>query len=578
MSFIIEYENGKLVENKRTCERLTPAPSVSCKDTKTVIVGELYGIEYDSVAKLDWKTNPDCINSLSGNLSIVYADDEECVIVSDETGIDALYYYHKGAHFLVSDDLWDIVKCLKIEFSDINQSWVRKTLISQLATNETVINNLKIVLPMQLIKYTPDNNELIVKEYKKFHYGNDITTLEDAVESMDKCIDRFFSLMEEKFGKDCVYGMGLSGGFDSRVIPHYAKKHDMNLTTYNICVRKPNGIFEANSCRNARKLAVNYDIPFKLVDYKANTIERKLALKTKMHPIGTCRNIFKFEDAGLPSYDVLLSGGYGVLIGDYLPLNILELDKEGVIAAIENLFLGMNNSTITFKKRIIKAINYVFGSNLKDKEKNDIEALSDLLKYDFEEARKEIRSYVEQMYSTGEYNNIEIFYKYFVNMLCSRDRFGAFESQFGTRRSVTLYMPFLHKETKRWSSELLLDRQVLRELIIRKIPEVKDVGTDSYTTAPDKQNSFTSRFSAIFNRVVRGNGTAIDEHYFNSKEVQREISKCMSNNNEWFYKILDIKNNYSEIMNRNHMRIAICIWELKYLIDYIETGKYMEDK
>ena len=101
MSFIIEYRRGNLIKNIRLCERSTPAPSVSCSDGKTVIVGEVYGVDYETVAHLNWRDNPDCINSIQGNLSIVYADDTECVIASDETGIDTLYYYHNDDHFLV---------------------------------------------------------------------------------------------------------------------------------------------------------------------------------------------------------------------------------------------------------------------------------------------------------------------------------------------------------------------------------------------------------------------------------------------------------------------------------------------
>lgn len=578
MSFIIHYSDGKLIESRMLKKKSSPAPAYLCEDKKTFCLGEIFQTDYNAIAKSNWKNDPMVLNSFKGTISIAYAGEEECIFACDSNDIDILYYYHNNSEFIISDDLWDIARRLEIKFEDINQSWVRKGIISQLINGETVIKNLKILLPSNIGIYKPSEDELKVKEYTDFKYSGEIKSVDEAVERMDHAIDAAFGLMKEKWGADCVYGMGLSGGLDSRVIPHYIKKHNMKLITFNICVKKPHKLLMAASCKNAKKLAEKYDIPFKLIEWNPNSISKKLRLKTKMHPIGTCRNIFKLELAGMPKFDILLSGGYGVLIGDYLPLDIMSLDKKGLIAAIENLFIGMNNSTITFKSRCIKALNYIFHLNIKDSSKYDIEELSDFFKKDFAEARKEVADFVTPLYDCGKYNNIDIFYKYFVSMLCSRDRFGAFESQFGTRRSMTLYMPFVFEETKNWNPELLLDRIVLKELIRQKTSEVSEIATDTFTAAPVVNPGVIQKLIAVLNRVIRGNGTAIDEHYFNNKHIQHEIRKCMNSKYTWFYKILDTRSINKKILTRSHLRMAVAIWEMKYLIDYIESGQYKNEK
>ena len=235
MSFLIKYNDGKLVDSKMLHKRETPCPSYLCKDGSTFCVGEVFNKTFDDIACSGWETNLESINNIIGDIAIARATDEKCIFAVDLCGIDNLFYFRDNSKFIISDNIWEIVNDIQPRFEDLNQEWIRNNLVYCVINGETFINNLKVLMPGQIGTYDPKQNVLNIREYRKFGYSSDIKTLAGAVESMDKALDTMFVSLKSKFGDDCVYGMGLSGGLDSRVIPYYAKKHNMNLVSWNIC-------------------------------------------------------------------------------------------------------------------------------------------------------------------------------------------------------------------------------------------------------------------------------------------------------------------------------------------------------
>lgn len=573
MSFVIHYSSAKLKIAEMLYNRKAPCPSYLCEDKKTFCVGEIFGCTYEDIAANNWKENPKILNTIEGDIAIAYADNEYCIFASDLCGIDNLYYYYQDAEFILSDDIWDIISILEPAFDDVNKEWVRKSIFSLLIDGETVIKNLKVILPSHVGKYDVKNGILTVEKYQEFHYADEIKSVEDAVSSMDCALDKMFGYLKSKWGKE-IFGMGLSGGLDSRIIPHYAKKHGLKLRSFNICNKKPKGLLIASSCKNAIKLAKVYKIPFKLIEWKPYKLEDKIYLKTRMQPLaGTGRNTFKFEQEGLPRFDIMLNGGFGELIGNALPADIACLDREGLVEAIKNVFAGMFTTT-TFKSRCNRALSYIFHIDLHLKEKNESKSIKRLFQKDYDEVIDSITDYVNRNYNT--FSNIEIFENYLLNAISIRNRCGAFESQFGTKRSISIYIPFVFKEIINWNPELLINRKVLPALIQEKISEVSDIGTDSYTASPAKSRYLFNRILSVADRVMRGNGTAIDENNFSKKAVRNIFNKTMNDDNKWFYRIIDTRPYHSQIFNKKQMRLAISIWEMKYLIDFIENKKYLE--
>lgn len=573
MSFVIHYAEGKLKKAEMLYMKETPCPSHLCEDKKTFCVGEVFGCTYEDIASTNWRDDQSVLNTIDGDIAIAYADSDFCIFATDLCGIDNLYYYYQGSELILSDDIWDIICILEPEFDDINAEWVRKSIFSLLIDGETVVKNLKVLLPSHIARYDAESGILSIDRYQEFHYANKIKNIDDAVESMDRALDKMFECLKKKWG-DQTFGMGLSGGLDSRIIPHYAKKYNLRLTSFNICNKRPKGILLASSCKNAMKLAKVFQIPFKLIEWKPDKLDEKIYSKIKMQPLAMLgKNTFKFEQEGIPCFDIMLSGGFGELIGNALPTDIIQLDREGVIEAIKGMFAKVFTTT-TFKSRCNRAFNYMFHINLHLRDKNELESVQKLIQKDYEEVISWITDYVNTTY--GAFSNIEIFENYLLNAISTRNRCGAFESQFGTKRSIATYVPFVFKEIINWDPELLLNRKVLPALIKKKVPEAADIGTDSYTASPSKNRNVLNRIISVGNRVIRGNGTAIDENNFNKKAVRDTFNKTMNNDKTWFYTIIDTRPYHSQIFDKKQMQLAITIWEMKYLIDYIEDKRYLE--
>lgn len=571
MSFLIEYKKGELVQSQMLYKRSTPCPSYQCKDG-LFCVGEIFEQNLEDITNSDWEKNPDILNAILGDIAIVKAEAEKCKFAVDMCGIDNLYYYHKEDHFLLSDNIWDIVNVLEPKLEDINASWVRRNMVFGTVDGETFIKGLKVLMPCESGVYDATANSLFIKEYREFRYSGEVESIDEAVETMDFALNQMFRELKMHFGSECVYGMGLSGGLDSRVIPFYAKKHGLNLISWNVCTQRPNGIFEASSVKSARKLAVEYEIPFAVVEWKKDKLLEKLHLKTVNMPLGTSgRNEFKYESEGIPKFDVMLSGGFGVIVGDYFPVEIPTLDKEGLKIAMRKMFATLQSTST--KGRVKRAINYIFGMNLKVNDEGIPADALDLFRYEIQENLEYVDRYVEERF--GRYSNVDIWGSYWLRYVCTRDRNGAFESMFGTKRSIATYCPFIFKQIIRWNSNLLPGRQVLPALIKAKMPSIATIGTDSYTAAPNKTTKILSRIGSIWNRLIRGNGTAIDENNFDSKTISL-IEKCLNNECEWFYKIADTRKFHNEILSKKQLRFVAGIWEMKYLIDFIEKKGYQD--
>lgn len=572
MSFVIEYLDGVLLKSEMLYKRETPCPSYLCKDGKTFCVGEVLSGSYDDLCALDWKNNPDILNEVVGDIAIAQADENTCSFAVDLCGIDNLFYFHRENHFILSDNIWDIVSIIEPVFTDLNQMWIKSNFVGGMINGETFIKDVFVLMPRMRGFYNPKLNELMVEEYRKFSYAGEIKTIEDATDSVNDAVDQMMSSLHAKFGNNTIYGMGLSGGLDSRIIPHYANKHHLNLVSWNICKQRPNHIFEAASVKNARNLAKVFNIPFTVVEWSNEELESKNRLKIENMPMGSSgRNVFKYEPVGIPAFDVMLSGGYGILIGDYLPGNIKELTKPELKQAMEKMFITIESTSTG--GRVRRALNYIFGLNIKVHDNKIPDAALSLFENEIENARARISAYVDSHY--GEYTNIELFEKYWLNYLATRDRNGAFESMFGTKRSFATYSPFIFKKIVKWDEDLLPERSVLPEFIKKYVPEAAMIGTDSYTTAPNKSSEFIWRMKSVFSRLIRGNGTAIDENNFNRK-TRRIIRDTYNNEYSWFYRIVDTRDINAKVLNRKNLRIAVGIWEMKSLVDFIESQGYKE--
>lgn len=571
MSFVIHYEKGKLIKAEQLFVRKVPAPVYAAKDGKTWVMGEVFDASYEDVAQSNWRENPDVLNGFEGAISVVYADNEACFFASDRNGIERLYIYHKEDTFLLSDDFWDIIRIVQPSYEDINPEQARMSLFGLSVSGETFINNLKTVLPFTIGRYDPFSNQLKEERYLQFRYTNEISDVDTAVERMDRILDNAMKYIKETCG-NVKYGIGVSGGLDSRVIPHYALKNGMELVGFNVCVPKPHGLLSARSCKNARQIADAFQISYQNIQWDPDTVEQKISASVQCYPLGGGRNSFKYEPK-IPVFDVLLTGASGFVVGSMLPTRINTFSREELIGEMLSLFNKKENGR-TFIARAARGINYIFGTNFNCNSRSAICQL--ITPADIEKAQGAIIRFIDNGIQAGQ-TNLEIYEDFLSNVMGFRNRYGAYESIFGKVRSFSIYVPFMLKETLKWTPELLFDRKVLNALIVKKVSEVKDIKSELFEPAPGQKISKWNKLINMVDFVVRGNGAAVDDYWIKKKAVKKKLAQRLDNGCSWFTNIfnIDATKLKTKILKSNESELMIDVWELKALIDTLEQKEYM---
>ena len=175
---------------------------------------------------------------------------------------------------------------------------------------------------------------------------------------------------------------------------------------------------------------------------------------------------------------------------------------------------------------------------------------------------------------------MEIYFDHLFNVVGFRNRRGAFESLFSTKRAFSIYVPFMTREAFTWTPRLLRSRCVLNELIKRKIPEVAEVGTESFSLPPQKgQFDFFKKFFTMIEFLMRGNGTAIDEIWMEKRNIKKMFIDYINlDTHSWFHQLFGlegVKIQYQMIKNEP-ARLLAQTWELKALLDCLEHKDYLK--
>ena len=570
MALVIHYKNGKLINSGLTYPKATPAPLYKSENKNTFVMGEVFDTSFEQVVNSDWVNNPSVLNNFDGAISIVKAEDAECVFATDLNGIESWYIYHKEDVFILSDNFWDIVKIVRPKQSDLDIDYI-KTCTFMSANGDTVVDGLKVVFPTTIGRYDAKQNVLTLEKYSVFRYTSEIKDVEEAADRMDKILDQAMKNIKETCG-DVKYGIGVSGGLDSRVIPHYAKKNGMDIVGFNVCVPKPHGFLLSQSCKNAKKIAKAFDMPYENTRWDAATVEEKIRLKVMHYPLGGGRNSFKFEP-NMPKFDVLLTGGSGLIVGSMLPVKINDWSRDELVNFMSSFFNGVNNCR-TFSSRAKRGLNYIFGLKLNaDSKSNSFFSAEDIC---FIEKSNSIAAFVDKGLKIGQ-TNLEIYEDYFANVIGFRNRYGAYESILGQKRSFSIYVPFMLKETLKWDPKLLFDRVVLKRLIVKYIPEVKDVQSEQFEAAPGKKVVLWRKFCNMVEFLVRGNGAATDEFWMKKRSMKKKLQQRLNNSCTWFKSSFGEKANGidNRVLKSKNCEFMINIWEFKVFIDTLETQEYL---
>lgn len=250
------------------------------KDLVSIIDGVILNndrlnIEYSSknnfelVSKMYLKKGIDFVNDLSGNFYGIIYDKvkDELYVFTNHLGNKPVYYYFdkKEENFVVSSDLFELVKVLKnlnikVSLDELGAYYMLT--FGYMISDSTLIKEIKKIEPGTILSFKDNNMNL-----KQYYFLDNENYLKDSEEEIIHNMNELFrDSVDMAFRKDRENGYKhvayLSGGLDSRMISVVAKSLGYDdITTIT---------FSENYSRDekiARKIAA---------DFKLNSIFKSL--------------------------------------------------------------------------------------------------------------------------------------------------------------------------------------------------------------------------------------------------------------------------------------------------------------
>lgn len=591
MSFLLKVctEEEKLTVYHK---RFAPSPVYFGNNQHSIMIGEVFGeATEEEVLNSGWEEKPEVLNGYKTTVSMISYCASKCYFYSDIMGTETVYYYwnEERKMLCLSDDFWDIVQEIAPSQEDINLEnlALRLSIGGNLLSDETIVTGIKYLLPGTMAVYDRTMGVLNIKK-KYFAFFSQKNRKDQVIENIDAALNEAMQDIKKKFSEDTIYGIGLSGGLDSRVILHYAVKNGLKCVCFNCCMEKPYNLFRARSVRMAEKIAKIYDVPFKIVEWNINELEHILHDKIRYYPNGSllegATDLFKMNYGRIPNFDVLIGGsglGSQFFCGLYPKTDFTSEEKLTEYILKEYLW-SFNNNLL---QKVKKVIFFFLGRGKGDKCKK-IRYKFSWLKNLYETPRSIIVNRIHHVIREVKECNpecefLEILLNFRVVMTAGNGiRFGAFQSRFGNSRSYCIYDPWIVKESLNGDAELLKTRSVLRELICSKMLEISMVGEEAYAPAPGKKGNMLqmrmAKLLAILDRLITGDGSHIAKRYWKSQEVKESFWKDYNNECVWFKNILKeerIDIHEKDIFRTNHYTM-LNIWDTKRLIDAIERKSF----
>lgn len=423
MSFCIVVKKDE--RKIKYVESDVPAPifKYENEDFICIITGELHGCEKEFVFS-DWEVdNNKLLNKDVYSLVKIDKRKSKIYFSTCKYGLQDLYYYtNEKDTFILTDDYWEIIHIIKPDFSCLDIESIKENIILPYPLFDgTYVKGVRILLPGVFACYNVGNNKLDKYTYYNFKYSTDSNlSLEKATERMDSILDNAIKSIKNDCG-DVQYAIGLSGGLDSRVIPYYAKKNGLRLKSFIIGVKRPHKFFLSQDHKNARKLADIFRLKHTELEWNKDSLQEKMDLDVKNSPLSPSQ-LFKYEMLDSCKFDVLLTGGNGLIVGSELPENINIMSDEKLADYICGMAKSFEPKSL-IKRRIEKAISFLFNIKieLKTKKRRWHEKIIDIKTE--RKIRTKLLKYIENSKNAGK-NNLEIYEEYFNNMLGARNRGG----------------------------------------------------------------------------------------------------------------------------------------------------------
>lgn len=570
MSFIVEVIDSEIKYKFK--KRETPYYSRIYKNNSSVII---YSGEFRCMEPEIFFEGPDIKTSEIPDgeaFSIIKIGKNSISFATSKYGVERLYKYwnKEERRFCLSDDFWEMANLFCHGIDSLNVDGIKECINGCYPLlNGSFIKNVEYVEPSVIAKFDLKSAKLIEKTVFEFKYVPDKNlSIKEATERLDQDIDNAFKRIKKECG-DIIYSFGLSGGLDSRVIPHYLQKNNMRFNSFIIGDKRPNKFLLSGDHKKARTIASIFNCDHRECKWNADVLKKTMAYDLKNNPMGPPQFFKGQYDTNL---DVLITGGNGYIVGSTMPKDIENLSEDDLADSLWNLGRDFKPNK-QFNYHVEKAIEVLFKRKISLTHNEEWYHII-LDKNSEKRIRSKFKTYIQNEKKKGK-SNIDIYEAYFHNILGARNKFGGFESLVGTVRSFSFYTPHVLDGTFCWPLNYLEDRLILKNLIKEKIPEVSEVAEQKYEGNIIKRKSnIIERMIYVFLYIIRGNGSEMINSNF--RYCFALFDKDMRSNTKWFYTIFPIEKFLSKIERHDNKYALMKFWKVKLILDLLERSDYYD--
>ena len=277
-----------------------------------LVIGELFSHSQLELVNIVIKKEYKLLNTIDGEFCLINYNSKKNIltICSDRAGRNITFYTSDG---FISTDFWASIKHLNYKLSDVSSQSLKEHIFFNTGlSNNTIIDGLNIVPPATHIKI--EDSIMHSDRYWEFKFTKNNLTESEKMDQFDDLLNKSFKLIKQKNSNECKYGIGISGGLDSRIIPYYANKNKMKLNSFIIGKERPNYLFLSNDHYLSNKIAKLFNLKLESFQPDNFNIEDRMNQDVLHNPYGSSQ-LYKIIDPQKMKFDVLLTGASGYYIG-----------------------------------------------------------------------------------------------------------------------------------------------------------------------------------------------------------------------------------------------------------------------
>lgn len=378
---------------------------------------------------------------------------DELFFATDRMGKDNIYYYDKKEVRVITDDFWRGLSVLQIEENDVNWLAVKELIIHHIIPyHKTIINDYNIVPPATYGMIYPGTNKIVFDKFWEMTYLPKEASMQETIDKVYELFDNTFKFLSQKYDANTRFGVGLSGGWDSRLIVYFAQKYNMKIVPYCIGEKYLFGPIKTNGYKVSKRIAKYFKLKnFKFIEYNSESYLRKAAREVELVPNRASSIEIGCFDS-LPEFDVMLNGEHGgVFFGEFDFEEILKFTYENMDECLLNLLAADSKLKMIMNQA------------------------------DIEQLKMDTRKYISGLNTKKRW---EIYYKYFYEIKGSKTKNGFFETIYGTKERYTMYLdPDFVDEYLTWDPLFLVNRTMQRAFLKKHFTELAKIA-DETTDAP----------------------------------------------------------------------------------------------